>query len=194
MLGQAFFRGRAASAHAPSLRLSGPRSLVPVVPMSSPADQVSLPEVKVNLPAQEELKFKTALFCVHCGLYWPEETAKKLSCASKVGCLCVHSASSCKFVRHNTCASSVGKGYCFDLEKDWKGQDGWFYNQGQGKGCLCMETEQQAKCAKSPFVLLKGARQLFCCDVRCAIPFDDEVPMQLAIAGKVLYAPGQAKM
>jgi len=48
-------------------------------------------------------------------------------------------------------------------------------------------------CAKEPFVLLKGARQQFCCDVRCAIPFDDEVPMQIAVAGVVLF-PAQQKM
>jgi len=182
-----------------TLRRSGPRgsrSLVPVDPMSSPADQVSLPEVEVNLPKQDELKFKTACLCVHCGCYLPEDKMKMASCASKMGCLFMQSASSCKYGRHKTCMSSVGKGYCFDTDngKDWKGEAGWFYNQASGKSLCCMETASSAKCAFAPFVLIKGARQLACCDVRCAIPFDDEVPMQVAIAGKVLFAPGQAKM
>jgi len=150
----------------------------------------------VELPPQDQLKFKTACLCVHCGCYLPEDKIKMLTCASKVGCLFMQSASSCKHGMHKTCASSVSKGYCFDTEEDkeWKGKDGWFYNQSMGKSLCCMETASSAKCAKTPFVLIKGARQQFCCDMRCAIPFDDEVPMQIAIAGKVLYPPGQAEM
>ena len=66
--------------------------------------------------------------------------------------------------------------------------------RSQGKGCFCTESESQMSCAKEPFVLLKGARQQCCCDVRCAIPFDDEVPMQIAVAGVMLYPKAQQKM
>merc|ERR1719356_1404740 len=133
--------------------------------MSSPADKVNL-QVQVELPKQDELKFKTA-------------------------CLCMHCAGNCKWGMHKTCHSGVAKGYCFDLEKDFTGADGWLFQQAQVKSLCCMESASQAQCAKSPFVLIKHAGHQFCCDVRCAIPFDDEVPMQLAIAGKVLYAPTQ---
>jgi len=109
---------------------------VKAVAMGSPADQVNLPTVTVELPAQSELKLKTACLCVHCGVWLPDDKMKMASCAGKVGFLFMQSASSCKFVQHKTCMSSIGKGYMFDLEKDYCGKDGWVYNQSQASGAV----------------------------------------------------------
>eukprot|EP00413_Alexandrium_margalefii_P014504 CAMPEP_0204532942 /NCGR_PEP_ID=MMETSP0661-20131031/12004_1 /ASSEMBLY_ACC=CAM_ASM_000606 /TAXON_ID=109239 /ORGANISM="Alexandrium margalefi, Strain AMGDE01CS-322" /LENGTH=167 /DNA_ID=CAMNT_0051539233 /DNA_START=133 /DNA_END=636 /DNA_ORIENTATION=- len=162
--------------------------------MPGPADSVTLPDVEVNLPDQSELKLHTACCCVHCGIWLPEDKMKLISATSKVGCLCMSGASNCFFEMHKTLHSEVGKAYCCDLEKDYKGEDGWLYQQNMGKGWFCLNGASKFACAKTPFVLLKGARQCLCCDTRCAIPMDEEVPMQIAVCGRTLYAPGQKAM
>jgi len=167
--------------------------------MSSPDEQVSIPDVEVKLPDLDDLSYRTACCCVHCSCFCPncmrDGPAPLASCNTKLGCLCLSFLQSCDVCRkHSTCASNVGKSYCFDMTKDYKGEAGWFHSQTAGKSLCCLQHKQQAHCAKTPLPLLKCAAQESCCDVRCALPFDDEVPMQIAFAGKVLYAPKQSKM
>jgi hypothetical protein len=160
--------------------------------MAPEMTEVDLPEVYVMMPQQSDLKAKTACLCVHCGLYLPADKKEMLFCTGKGGFLCCSGASDVKFHKHGTCSASLAKSYCLDTEREMMGKDGWYMTQAEGKSLFCCVTKTKFKCGKNPFTMLKSAMQCLCCDVRCALPFDREVPMQIAIAGAVLWPKGAA--
>ncbi len=97
-----------------------------------------------------------------------------LCCLEVVGCKCCQ----CR-KETQVCYRGQSQGICCDNSTD---------------ECICCSLTSQAiayccmtdamKCEiKFPETFCKEACQCFCCDVRCAIPCDDEVPFAIALCG-----------
>ena len=53
----------------------------------------------------------------------------------------------------------------------------------EGSLCMCMKSEWEVI---KPTVCVKCTKQLFCLDLRCALPFDEDVPCVCAVLGLTL--------
>jgi hypothetical protein len=147
---------------------------------------MGLEDFEVQLPTEADLKFKTACVCVHCALF--SKVPDLIGCGIKQDCLCIHNAGVTKMNVHKACSNFEALGYCLDLRKDIVGPDGWYKSVMKGEVCFCCDVQRKSHCHISPLDLkCKINEQCLCIDCRAALPFDDEVPMLIAIAGKKLH-------
>merc|ERR1711937_327454 len=87
---------------------------------------------------------------------------------------------------NKVCSRGIEGGQCVDM-----GDPEGFVcikDAGQGQACFCIDFASRDECKlEKPSICCKCAAVEFCCDIRCSIPNDDDVPLQFGICGKKLW-------
>lgn len=147
---------------------------------------VEITTSKVELVPIGNIYLHTACFCQHCGCVCDKHQV--LQCISECDVCCCHNSSKLHCMScHKTCYKGLGKSYCCDFESGVMGEAGCWGNATRSTTMCCCDNTIIYNIALKPWEWCKSANQCMCIDTRCALPADDEVPMQIACCGCTLY-------
>jgi hypothetical protein len=144
----------------------------------SPANEE--PAGFITLPSADQLFMCCACCCSKTSLYYKFPDC--IGCTSLNECLCCKEATKCNLqCDHLSCCTSSPECFCFDFKKDMQ-KDGCCACRSYDICYICCLSQTEQSC-KIPQTCCKGGNQVLCCDERCALPCDKEVPFQIGCLG-----------